>query len=97
MSFFFGPNLSGSTVNATFCVVSAARQIFMNGFGSLFVLLTHNFCQGFFAKPAKAADGSMNLMEWEVGIPGKTGVRAQSSTCHFLMPHCQNRRSRPTL
>lgn len=31
--------------------------------------------QGFFAKPAKASDGSMNLMEWEVGIPGKTGVR----------------------
>ncbi|KAJ3517407.1 hypothetical protein NLJ89_g524 [Agrocybe chaxingu] len=26
---------------------------------------------GFYAKPAKAADGSMNLMEWEVGIPGR--------------------------
>lgn len=22
----------------------------------------------------KAADGSMNLLEWEVGIPGKAGV-----------------------
>jgi hypothetical protein len=30
--------------------------------------------QGFYAKPAKAADGSQNLMEWEVGIPGKTNV-----------------------
>ncbi|THH09363.1 hypothetical protein EW145_g2078 [Phellinidium pouzarii] len=27
--------------------------------------------EGFYARPAKAADGSMNLMEWEVGIPGK--------------------------
>lgn len=31
--------------------------------------------QGFYAKPSKAADGSMNLLEWEVGIPGKAGVR----------------------
>ena len=31
--------------------------------------------QGFYAKPTKAADGSMNLLEWEVGIPGKAGVR----------------------
>lgn len=30
--------------------------------------------QGFFAKPSKSADGSMNLMEWEVGIPGKPNV-----------------------
>jgi len=32
--------------------------------------------QGFYAKPAKSADGSMNLMEWEVGIPGKAKVSA---------------------
>lgn len=30
--------------------------------------------QGFYAKPSKALDGSLNLMEWEVGIPGKPGV-----------------------
>ena len=30
--------------------------------------------QGFYAKPTKAPDGSMNLLEWEVGIPGKEGV-----------------------
>jgi len=30
---------------------------------------------GFYAKPTKAPDGSMNLLEWEVGIPGKEGVR----------------------
>ena len=33
-----------------------------------------SYSQGFYAKPAKAPDGSMNLMEWEVGIPGKPGV-----------------------
>ena len=31
--------------------------------------------QGFWAKPSKSADGSMNLMMWEVGIPGKENVR----------------------
>ena len=30
--------------------------------------------QGFFAKPMKKTDGTMNLMEWEVGIPGKKDV-----------------------
>ena len=30
--------------------------------------------QGFYARPAKASDGTMNLMEWEVGIPGKSNV-----------------------
>lgn len=38
-------------------------------------------CQGFYAKPAKAPDGSMNLMEWEVGIPGKPGVGVNFSSC----------------
>jgi hypothetical protein len=44
--------------------------------------------QGFYAKPVKAADGTMNLMEWEVGIPGKAGVcdnmSIQSKTCRKL-------------
>ncbi|KAG6832045.1 SUMO conjugating enzyme Hus5 [Tricholoma furcatifolium] len=30
--------------------------------------------QGFYAKPSKSSDGSMNLMEWEVGIPGRSGT-----------------------
>ncbi len=30
--------------------------------------------QGFYARPTKASDGTMNLMEWEVGIPGKAAV-----------------------
>jgi hypothetical protein len=28
----------------------------------------------FFARPMKSADGTMNLMKWECGIPGKAGV-----------------------
>ena len=41
----------------------------------LFVLSVGPFLlQGFYAKPAKAADGTLNLMEWDVGIPGKQNV-----------------------
>jgi len=29
---------------------------------------------GFFAKPMKKADGTMDLMHWEYGIPGKKGT-----------------------
>lgn len=43
------------------------------------VLLTAFIQQGFYAKPMKALDGSMNLLEWEVGIPGKQSVRV---ACH---------------
>lgn len=31
--------------------------------------------QGFHAKPINNADGSMNIMYWTCGIPGKKGVR----------------------
>ena len=31
---------------------------------------------GFFAKPEVNADGSLNLLVWDCGIPGKSGVRA---------------------
>ncbi|SYW73740.1 probable ubiquitin--protein ligase hus5 [Ustilago bromivora] len=34
---------------------------------------------GFYARPAKASDGSLDLMNWEVGIPGK----ANASICPF--------------
>ena len=34
------------------------------------------YLQGFFAKPVKKSDGTMNLMEWEVGIPGKDNVNS---------------------
>ena len=39
--------------------------------------------QGFYAKPTKSGDGSMNLLEWEVGIPGKAGVSVPSV---FVVP-----------
>lgn len=29
---------------------------------------------GFHAKPTKASDGSLNLFQWEMGIPGKKGT-----------------------
>ncbi|WVQ84622.1 hypothetical protein IAT38_006777 [Cryptococcus sp. DSM 104549] len=29
---------------------------------------------GFYAKPIKNADGTLNIMSWEVGIPGKVGT-----------------------
>lgn len=33
-----------------------------------------NHPHGFYAKPLKAKDGSLDLREWEVGIPGKRGT-----------------------
>ena len=30
--------------------------------------------QGFYAKPQKSADGTLNMMIWEVGVPGKPQV-----------------------
>ena len=37
----------------------------------------HNFfifLKAFYARPLKLPDGTLNLMEWEVGVPGKAGV-----------------------
>jgi len=34
--------------------------------------------QGFYARPEKEADGSLNLLVWEVGIPGKANVRTEN-------------------
>jgi hypothetical protein len=34
--------------------------------------------QGFYAKPQKAADGTLNMMIWEIGIPGKKDVSPSS-------------------
>ena len=34
--------------------------------------------QGFYARPEKEADGSLNLLVWEVGIPGKANVRTKN-------------------
>lgn len=32
------------------------------------------FRKAFYARPLKLPDGTLNLMEWEVGVPGKAGV-----------------------
>ncbi|KAI9026937.1 ubiquitin-conjugating enzyme 9 [Hyaloraphidium curvatum] len=40
---------------------------------------------GFWAKPAKAADGSQNLMEWHVGIPGKAGTSWEGGLYKLVM------------
>jgi hypothetical protein len=41
------------------------------------IFMTQNFhtdSQGFYARPVKTADGTQNMMVWELGIPGKQGV-----------------------
>lgn len=35
---------------------------------------------GFFAKPLKAADGSLDLRRWEAGVPGKAGTLWEGAT-----------------
>ena len=64
------------------CVVVAATAI---------ISLTTT-SQGFWAKPTKAADGSLNLLNWEVGIPGKSGVSRAVCTA-FLLNSCRARGS----
>ena len=43
--------------------------------------------QGFYARPAKAADGSLDLMNWEVGIPGKANVSPRSPNLTLCISH----------
>ncbi|EIN07180.1 ubiquitin-conjugating enzyme 9 [Punctularia strigosozonata HHB-11173 SS5] len=50
---------------------------------------------GFYAKPAKAADGSMNLMEWEVGIPGKQGTAWEGGVYKLVMIFPEDYPSKP--
>ncbi|KAL4067706.1 ubiquitin-conjugating enzyme/RWD-like protein [Scleroderma citrinum] len=50
---------------------------------------------GFYAKPVKAADGSMNLMEWEVGIPGKTGTAWDGGLYKLTMTFPEDYPSKP--
>ncbi|KAG9102586.1 E2 SUMO-conjugating protein ubc9 [Ceratobasidium sp. 370] len=40
---------------------------------------------GFYAKPAKAPDGSLNLLEWEVGIPGKPSTNWEGGLFKLVM------------
>jgi hypothetical protein len=42
--------------------------------------------KGFYARPKKEADGSLNLLFWEVGIPGRAGV-----SIAFYFPYRSNK------
>jgi len=50
---------------------------------------------GFYARPVKAADGSLNLMEWEVGIPGKAGTLWENGLYKMLMSFPDEYPSKP--
>ncbi|KAH0830638.1 hypothetical protein J3R83DRAFT_2093 [Lanmaoa asiatica] len=50
---------------------------------------------GFYAKPVKAADGTMNLMEWEVGIPGKAGTPWEGGLYKLSMTFPEDYPSKP--
>lgn len=42
--------------------------------------------QGFIARPEKNPDGTLNLMVWDCGIPGKKGVSRTGLPLHFYLP-----------
>lgn len=47
--------------------------------------LSQDHPYGFWAKPKKAADGTLDMKTWETGIPGKEGVsRSDPSTVTAL-------------
>lgn len=49
--------------------------------------LTQDHPYGFWAKPKKAADGTLDMKTWETGIPGKEGVsRSDSCAVTALFP-----------
>ncbi|KAF8511109.1 ubiquitin-conjugating enzyme/RWD-like protein [Hysterangium stoloniferum] len=50
---------------------------------------------GFYAKPSKGPDGSLNLMEWEVGIPGKTGTSWEGGIYKLTMTFPEDYPSKP--
>ncbi|TIA89448.1 hypothetical protein E3P99_02075 [Wallemia hederae] len=50
---------------------------------------------GFWAKPTKAADGSLNLLNWEVGIPGKSGSAWEHGVYKLNMQFPEDYPSKP--
>lgn len=45
---------------------------------------------GFYAKPKKNADGSLDMMTWECGVPGKRGTLWEGGLYKLLMKFPQN-------
>eukprot|EP00814_Leptocylindrus_danicus_P018074 CAMPEP_0116023260 /NCGR_PEP_ID=MMETSP0321-20121206/11484_1 /TAXON_ID=163516 /ORGANISM="Leptocylindrus danicus var. danicus, Strain B650" /LENGTH=161 /DNA_ID=CAMNT_0003494503 /DNA_START=94 /DNA_END=579 /DNA_ORIENTATION=+ len=50
---------------------------------------------GFHAKPKAKADGSSDLMRWDVGIPGKTGTDWEGGVYKVLMEFTEEYPSKP--
>jgi ubiquitin-conjugating enzyme E2 I len=50
---------------------------------------------GFWARPVTAADGSMNLMVWEAGIPGKDGTIWEGGEYHLTLRFTEDYPSKP--
>ena len=50
---------------------------------------------GFFARPDKNEDGSMNLMKWKCGIPGKKGTLWEGGNFPLVMYFSEEYPSKP--
>jgi ubiquitin-conjugating enzyme E2 I len=50
---------------------------------------------GFWARPATAADGTMNLMMWDAGIPGKDGTIWEGGEFHLTMQFSEDYPTKP--
>ena len=50
---------------------------------------------GFYARPIQNADGSMNLMTWEAGIPGKEGTDREGGLYKVRMEFSDEYPSKP--
>ncbi len=55
------------------CTLPKLNQMIQSS--PLFLLIFLTCPKAFYAKPQTNPDGSMNLMVWDCGIPGKPGVR----------------------
>ena len=51
----------------------------------IYYYLNISFSYGFYAKPIKKADGSTDMMIWELGIPGKEGTDWEKGTYKIKM------------
>ncbi|KAH7105226.1 ubiquitin-conjugating enzyme9 [Auriculariales sp. MPI-PUGE-AT-0066] len=50
---------------------------------------------GFYAHPAKMADGTQNLLEWQVGIPGKEKTHWESGIFKLVMTFPEDYPAKP--
>mmetsp|Transcript_6051 Transcript_6051/g.10781 ORF Transcript_6051/g.10781 Transcript_6051/m.10781 type:complete len:161 (-) Transcript_6051:51-533(-) len=50
---------------------------------------------GFWARPSKHADGSSNLLEWNVGVPGKTGTAWENGVYKLKIKFSNDYPSKP--